>query len=142
MSGHHQQEGGEMNGPMDAAEKAIADALRSAAADINGGSNGKSVPPQGDDIPLLSVGEGNANRLRVAGERTAQMVEEQAAERLAVAESMVEEAKALKDKAKKIADDIRTAAEIDAKRSIELTTWMYETGSMMDQVGQKFLQQE
>lgn len=124
------------------ADENIAEILKRVESDISGNGKTCTYPLLMNRLHLSTVGEENAKRLRAAGENTARMVEEQAAERLAVAESVVEEAKALQDKAKQIANDIRAAAEKDAKRSIELTTWMDETGSMMEQVRQKFDAQE
>ena len=90
---------------------------------------------------LSAVGEENAGRLRDAAGQVALAVENQAAERLAVAESMVADAKALQDKAKKISEDIRAAAEVEAQRSIEVMTRMNDTARMMGDFGQKFAQE-
>ncbi|HXU01582.1 MAG TPA: hypothetical protein VN903_11355 [Polyangia bacterium] len=126
-----------MNGPIDKAEKAIADALATAQADINGGTKARAVSkPNGGH--LATVGEENAKRLRDAAGKVAAAVEDQAAERLAVAESTVEEAKALQAKAKEIADGIRAAAEVEARNSIEITSKLDDTTMMMEQFWQKF----
>lgn len=129
---------------LDAAEQAIADALRSASKEINGG---RAVPPQSPRMrngpsPVSAVGEENAKRLRDAADNVATAVEEQAAERMAVAESIVEECKALRDKAKMHADNIRSAGEVEAKRSIDVMTKMDDIARRMEEDDQKFGSQE
>jgi len=130
-----------MNGKLPP-DETLAAALKRATNAINDAANpsasGGAVPAQINGGHSASVGEENARRLRQAAENTARMVEEQAAERLAVAESTVEEAKALQAKAKDIADGIRAAAEVEAKRAIELTGLLDETDHMLEHFGQKF----
>ncbi len=91
---------------------------------------------------LSAVGEDNAKRLRAIAERTAKAVQDQASERLAVAESMVAEAKALIDRANGIAESIRQAADVEAKRSIDIAVQMSEAVTMMEEFRKKFVEQE
>ena len=127
-----------MNGPIDKAEKAIADALATAQADINSGTKAREISKPNGGHLATTVGEENAKRLRDAAGKVAAAVENQAAERLAVAESTVEEAKALQAKAKEIADGIRAAAEIEARGSIDITSKLDDTTLLMEQFRQKF----
>jgi hypothetical protein len=119
------------------ADENIAEVLKRVEDDIR---NGGAKPNGGHLPPLSAVGEENAKRLRDAADLVAQAVENQAAERLAVADSNVSDARALQDKAKKIAADIRAAAEVEAKRSIDVTCRMDDTSRLMEEFGQKFAQ--
>jgi len=86
----------------------------------------------------LGSGERDATRLRQASESTAQAVEAQAEERLAVALSRVEEAKALQEKAKEIADGIRRHGIDEAERVIISARIYRESAEAMIAVREKF----
>ncbi len=110
----------------------IADVLKRVEDEITSAKKAEPINGKGNGSALSAVGEENAKRLRAAADKVAGAVEDQASERLAVAMSVVEEAKALQAKAEKIAADVRAAGEVEAKRSIEVTNLMDETVLMME----------
>lgn len=69
-------------------------------------------------LPNDLLGDGYAMRYREAADKVAKAVEEQAQERLKVAQASVKDAEEHLEKAQKIAADIRAGAEDEAKRAI------------------------
>jgi hypothetical protein len=127
-----------MNGPKVDTNETLTAALKRATDAINDANATAPIAPKSNGGHLATVGEENAKRLRDAAGKVAAAVEDQAAERLAVAQSTVEEAKALQAKAKEIADGIRAAAEVEARGSIEITSKLDDTALLMEQFRQKF----